>query len=93
MMPLVACAIPVRFQTGDIDGKREAFLMMFRLIIGDAMAAGRRLKNIAEDIGVTIAKLSDWIAGVIGNHEVDDMSRKCITFAHGLGLDLEAVEG
>ena len=93
MVPHFACAIPVRFLAGDIDSKRDAFLVMFRLVIGNAMASGRRLKDIATDIGVPIAKLADWIAGMVGDHEVESMSRKCISFAHGIGLDLEAVAG
>ena len=92
MLPLVEGSIPVRFLAGDIDSKREAFLMMFRLVIGDVMATGRRLKDIADDIGMTIGKLADWIAGLVGDHEVDAMSRKCVAFAHDLGLVLEAVE-
>ena len=93
MIPFVERAIPVRFLAGDIDSKREAFLIMFRLVIGDAMATGRCLFDIARDIGVAIGTLADWIAGVVGDLEVDDMTRKCITFAHGLGLDLEAIAG
>jgi hypothetical protein len=92
MLPLVESAIPVRFVAGDIDSKRDAFLVMFRLVIGNALATGRHLKDIAEDIDVSICKLADWIAGEVGDHEVEDMSRKCVAFAHGLGLDLEAVE-
>ena len=93
MLPLVESAIPVRFEAGDIDSKRDAFLVMFRLVIGNALATGHHLKDIAEDIGISISKLADWIAGEVGDHEVEDMSRKCVAFAHGIGLDLEAVEG
>jgi hypothetical protein len=85
--------IPVRFGAGDRVGKSEVFMMMFRLVIGDALASGGRLKDIARAIGMPVARLSGWIAGRIHHHEIDEMSRKCIRFAHDRGLDLEAVEG
>jgi hypothetical protein len=93
MLPIIEDAIPVRFVAGDIDSKRDAFLLMFRLVIGNALATGHHLKDIADDIGISISKLADWIAGDVGDHEVDAMSCACLSFAHGLGLDLEPVEG
>jgi len=92
MTPLVECAIPVRFLARDIGSKRDAFLVMFRFVIGNAMAAGHRLEGVADDLGISIGKLADWIAGAVGDHEVETMTRKCIAFAHGIGMDPEAVE-
>ena len=92
MTSLPCEAIPVKFLAGDIDSKRDAFLLMFRLVIGNAMATGHHLKDIASDIGISIIQLADWISGVIDDDAVEEMSRQCVAFAHGLGLELEAVE-
>ena len=82
--------IPVRFVRGDLDSQREAFLVMFRLVVGHAMAAGRHLLDIAENIGVSANRLGDWIAGRVRDREVEEMSSKCIAFAHQMGLELES---
>jgi hypothetical protein len=82
--------VPVRFIAGDVDSKREAFLVMFRLVVGHAMATGRHLLEIADSIGVSAGRLGEWIAGRVRDPEVDDMSRKCIAFARQMGLALES---
>jgi hypothetical protein len=82
--------IPVRFVPGDIDSQREAYLMMLRLVVGHALATGRRLLDIADTIGVSARRLTEWIAGQVGDREVEDMSRRCVAFARHLGLTLES---
>jgi hypothetical protein len=83
-------AIPVRFVSGDLHSQREAFLMMFRLVIGHAQSSGEGLIDIAARIGVPVAKLGDWIAGKVRDFEVPEMSRRCIAFARALGLELRS---
>ena len=83
--------IPVRFVPGDIESQREAYLMMFRLVVGHALAAGRRLRDIADTIGVSARRLAEWISGRVNDIEVEEMSRKCIAFARQMGLALESV--
>jgi hypothetical protein len=83
--------IPVRFVPGDLDSQRDAYLMMFRLVVGHALAAGRRLRDIAETVGVSARRLAEWIAGRVAAIEVEEMTRKCIAFARQMGLALESV--
>jgi hypothetical protein len=92
MSTLALDTVPVRFSAGDLASKRESYLMMFRLVVGHALAGGRPLREIAASMDVTHACLSGWIAGQVHDHEVEDMVGRCIAFAHDLGLELAADE-
>jgi hypothetical protein len=83
--------ISVRFIAGDIASKRDAFLQMFRLVVGNSLAAGSPITDIARTLGMPAARLIDWIGGAIRPTEVDEMSGACIAFAHARGLALESV--
>ncbi len=82
--------IDVNFIAGDLASKRDAFLRMFRLVIGNTMAAGIPIADIARSIGIPADRLVAWMDGKIHNSEVEEMSLVCIAFAHGKGLDLAA---
>lgn len=85
--------VPVRFITGDNDSRRDAFLLMLRLVVGHALAHGFHLVDIARVLGAPVTRLADWITGAVPSDEIEDMIRKCTVLAHGMGLDLQAEAG